>query len=93
MIDITGIPKADVLMALHDAAVPQVISRGYSRLPMERNEAEKIVEQDLGYTYVNGRAMFVSIAGNEVDATRYDAANGRGCAEKALEPLRARVTT
>lgn len=84
---IKDVDKAEVLMALYNAAQPGWLHRGYPKGPMERSEAKAILKESQNLSIVNGRALYVDLSGDELDVTIYDSHNGRLCAGEALAPL------
>lgn len=87
-IDIRGLDPAAVLAALHAAAVPGVLHGGYkNHPPIDRDEAETLLEENNTFPYIDGRAMFVTFEGTDVHVDEYDRRNGAGCAGRALAPL------
>jgi hypothetical protein len=91
-INLKGLARVDVLVALHNAARPKALHGGYPTTPMDTIEADELLSQATYFTFVNGRALFVDLGSEEFDARDYDSHNGRGCAAEALAPLIARYT-
>jgi hypothetical protein len=92
MIDIKGLDRAKVLLALYNAARPAALHGGYPRGPMDPDDAHDLVADTSSFTWVNGRALYVDISGEKLDAGLYDHHNGRLCAATALAPLIAAQT-
>lgn len=86
-INIKGVDKAEILVALVTAARPGSLHRGYGSAPIEREEAKRVLKEDEHPKWVNGRAIFVDLSGDEIDTAIYDQHNGRLCAGEALAPL------
>lgn len=86
-IDTKGIAKADLLVALFNAATPGALHGGYGDAPMDRAQAENYLEETHYFTYVDGRALFVDLSIDALDVSLYNMNNGRGRAELALAPL------
>jgi hypothetical protein len=86
-INVKGLDRAAVLMALHDAAIPKALHGGYPDTPLPSDEAEAMLEETETFAYVNGRALFFTFEGDLVHVSEYDSRNGRACAERALAPL------
>lgn len=86
-IDISALEPAWVLKALYDAARPAALHGGYPRGDMSLEDAEQLVEESNYFSFVNGRALHIDITPTLLEVGKYDAANGRGCALDALEPL------
>lgn len=91
-INLKGLARVDVLVALHNAARPGALHGGYPATPMDTVEADELLSQSNYFTFVNGRALFVDLGGDQLDARDYDSHNGPGCAAWALAPLIARLT-
>ena len=86
-IDTKGIPKADLLMALFNAAIPGALHKGYGNRPMNRDMADALLEETHYFNYVDGRALFVDLSTEFLDAALYDMNNGKGSAARALTLL------
>lgn len=98
-IDITGLSKAAVLVALFNG-----VKKTASAAPLLTNAELTLskAEEVLGgrsfgtpYTgqphkvdYVEGRAIKVDLTDDTIDPTQYDAANGEGAAARAIQALR-----
>lgn len=89
MINITGLPKVEVLQALYKNAKP--LGMGMLHFvpgPMPQEEAQAMIDEGQTYfDYVNGRVMKVDLSRDELDPRLYDRDNGEGAAEKALAQL------
>jgi hypothetical protein len=92
-ISLQGIDRAEALAALHNAAIPSVLHRGYSDMPIDTEEARKYLSRDGSMlTYVNGRALFVNLSGETLDPSDYDYHQRMpGLAAKTLAPLVAKA--
>lgn len=91
-VDISGLDKAAVLMALYDDAQTQGMGKlHYTPDPLSNAEAQKLLD-DLGerkyFDYLRGRVMKVELSGDSFDPGLYDRDNGNGAAEAALRKLR-----
>lgn len=86
-IDIKGVSKVAVLVALYNAAKPAVLHGGYPRDPMDPEDAKDMLQDATLFSWVNGRALFVDVAGDVLDTSQYDTYNGALCAGRALAPL------
>jgi len=87
MLDIGGLDKAEVLMALYNRA--RTHGNGFMRYepkPMTVEEARAIIAANpfLSFDYVKGRVLKVDLRGNEVDTRLYNRDNGPEAAEDAL---------
>lgn len=90
MIDISGLDKRKVLMALYDGARPQGLGfLHFSVGPMTEAEAESLLSKDRYFDYVNGRVMKVDLTDDDqFDERLYDRDNGDGAAQRAVERIR-----
>jgi hypothetical protein len=91
-IDIKGLNKIDLLVALYNAAQPAALHGGYPHRPMDEVEADALIEEGLFFGYVNGRALFVDLTPDELETGRFDSHNGRHAAANAIAPILARAT-
>lgn len=99
MIDITGLPKAEVLAALHNAtkAIGMGMMHDIGR-DMTIEEAQACIDTGAGETtarvgqyrfdYVNGRPLKVDITGDAFDPTWFDRDAGQGAAQRAIDAIR-----
>jgi hypothetical protein len=95
-ISIADLDKAAVLAALYNHAQQQgrgyADPRGYQQ--MSAPEAAQVLaarpDGDIDYLY--GRGLKVDLSGDTLDPWGYDRNNGAGAAERAIQPLRARIT-
>ncbi len=86
MIDISGLDKAEVLVALVNAAKPQ--GRGpTSPTPMTKERAAELLKVMNYFDYVEGRVLKVGLKGDMLDPFLYDRDNGSGAARCAILPL------
>ncbi len=87
-LDITGLDPAEVLAALHQAATPGALHGGYKSHPaLDVEGARAHLEQARSFSYIDGRAMFLTIDGATLHTAEYDKRNGAGAAERALKPI------
>lgn len=99
-IDISGLDKAEVLVALYNRAKPLGMGMlHYDPTPMNIGEAQSIImngssidyptkkPQKTYFDYLKGRVMKVNIADDLLDVWAYDRDNGQGAAYAALKPL------
>lgn len=91
MVSIKGLDKAEVLLALYNAAHLQ----GMGFLSAVNNygieDARKDIENqgdDLYFDYLHGKVMKVDISGDEFDPWLFDRDNGGCAAAMAIEKLR-----
>jgi hypothetical protein len=91
-IDITGLDKAEILVALWNAA-PSPIDALYLdkdfKPQMEIDWARKLIAEtpDLYFDYIGARCLKIDLSGDTLDARRYDRDAGQGAALRALTPL------
>lgn len=93
LVDITGLDKADVLVALFDASSPQglgffaaAISSG-----LTLDIARRLVQERTYFDYLQGRVLKVDLRGDAVDPVLFDRDNGRGACAAAIARLRAKA--
>ncbi len=93
-VNIEGIDKADLVIALHARARAQGVGVFADAGCKGRLDRKKIEEQLAeGYTYfdyVEGRVLKCSIKGPEMDTWLYNRDNGEEAAEGVIEGLRGR---
>lgn len=85
MINITGMKKEYVLLALYRAAKPKGIGELFTQTEMPLSAAAELVKNNpsLYFDYVNGRPLKVDLSGDEFDPYLYDRDNGEGVAQEA----------
>ena len=99
MIDITLLPKAEILKALHDGTQ----SLGFGELhdlgrDMTIREAEDIIDKytkggyGLRFDYVAGRPLKVDIAGDSFNEELYDRDASPGQAQRVINRLYEKLT-
>lgn len=85
MIDIRGMDKASVLMALYEKARCQGMGRlAFVEGPLPREEAEEMVRTQTYFDYVKGRVLKVDLSRDWLDTALYNRDNGPGAAEDAI---------
>lgn len=90
MINIKGVPKAEILVALYNASSPRGMGVlvGASAKPMTAELAESLLKELTYFDYVMGRPLKVDLAGDELDPRLYDRDNGGpGAAWEAIKGL------
>lgn len=98
IVDITGLDKSKVLVALWQASRMQGMSfLGYTG-DLDIQKAKKCIEEarhvgmsgkeEIYFDYLNGKVMKIDIAPDIIDTSLYDRDNGEGAGEKAIETLR-----
>ena len=80
--NIAGMSKAKILVALHAASRPHGI--GALRPTPTITEAEALDAGETYFDYVRGRVMKVDLSGDELDLRLYDRDNGEGAGERAI---------
>jgi hypothetical protein len=84
-IDITGIPKSELLEALYRNAKPPIGGQ-----PPAKVNFEQMTQLSESFCKVHGRSIMADIGGDRFDATEYDEANGTGAALAAVNFLKAK---
>lgn len=88
-IDLTGLDKADVLVALYNASKPQGVGIWYfDPAPMTVDEARVLLESSTYFDYIKGRIMKVDLSGDTLGVQWYDRDNGPGVAERVIATVR-----
>jgi hypothetical protein len=90
MVDIKGLNKAEVLVALYNDSKPQGLGfLHFDAKDMTVAEAEEILKQTTYFDYLKGRVMKVDLSSDDCfEEWLYDRDNGNGAAEKAISGLR-----
>lgn len=84
-LNIKGIDKARILVALYKGARPQGMGFFHDwRKPLTIKEARKLLGEQKRFDYLNGRVMKVDLRGDELFTAGYDRDNGHGAARAAL---------
>lgn len=95
MVDISGLDKAEVLLALYDGSRVQGLS--FMGLPDSRvtiDDCKKAIQElinqkrHLYFDYWNGHVLKVDITNDEFDPRLYDRDLGEGAAYRAIDELR-----
>ncbi len=88
-IDITGLSKPKVLIALYEHARMQGMGFLQAKAdPMTETEAAALLEADTYFDYLHGRVMKVAIEGDTLNPRLYDRDNGPGAAADAIATIR-----
>ena len=93
-IDISGLDKADVLVALFNNSRQQGLGLldVSGAQPMTKEDAEKIIakyeDTQLYFDYVHGRVLKVDLTKDEFWPALYDRDNGQGAAAAAINAIR-----
>ena len=86
VIDLRGLDKAEVLVALHVTARPSSFSRRFWKPePMSLEAARHLLAERTQFDYIASREMHLELGGDELHTWAYDKANGFGSARQALE--------
>lgn len=88
--NIKGLNKAEVLMALYNRATVQGMGVLQEKKGnMAHEEAIKILDgsDNKYFDYLKGRVMKISLKGDELDTRLYNRDNGEGAAEQAINKL------
>lgn len=88
--DITGIDKAHLLVALYGLAKP--LGMGFMQFvpgPLDYSEAKDLLEKGSHFDYLKGRVMKVNLAHDTMSVSLYDRDNGEGTGALAIEQARA----
>ncbi len=86
MIDIRGLDKARILVALHRRARTQGMGflHPENDKPLTVEEARVLLETETYFDYLRGRVMKVGLGSDLLDPRLYDRDNGEGAAEFAI---------
>ena len=88
MVNISGLNKAKVLVALYNSTHPQGMGfLHYDPAPMSENEAAQLFETHTYFDYLKGRVMKVDLSGDEFDPRLYDRDNYEGAAQDAINSI------
>lgn len=99
-VNIAGLDKAEVLLALWNASIMQGMSvlgflrSGELTLEKAKQEIKSRKHQSLDgkdsiyFDYLNGKVMKVDLGQDEFDPRLYDRDNGDGAAQRAIDNLR-----
>lgn len=88
--DIRGLNKASILVALYNRAKSQGMGLiSYDPTPMTEENAQTILDsmQEKYFDYLWGRVMKIDLSGDEIDTLLYNRDNGPGAAEIAIAGL------
>ena len=89
-INIEGLDKVELLIALYNNARTQGIGRAPLRVEesMTRAQASILLMGRTYFDYIDGRVLKVDLSSNTLDSWLYDRDNGKGVAEKIIAKLR-----
>lgn len=92
MVSIKDLDKAEVLLALYNAAHLQGLGflSAVNNYGIEdaRKDIEELSGHGLYFDYLHGKVMKVDISGDEFDSYLFDRDNGGGSAAMAIEKLK-----
>ena len=89
-IDITGLDRVAVLVALYGAARPQGMGfLQYVKGPLPLDEAQELLKRSFYFDYLKGRVMKVDLSSSTLDPWGFDRDNGAGAAARVIAELRA----
>lgn len=90
MINIKGLDKAEVLLALYKGSHTQGVSFLGMKGTFDLEKAKKEIEEtpSLYFDYVNGHIIKCDISGDEFDERLYDRDCGEGRAAEVIEALK-----
>ena len=96
LVDIKGLDKAEVLLALYNASHCQGLGflqavDNYTIEDAKRDLKEHIEFFDGYFDYLHGRVLKVDLSGDSFDSWGYNGDCGEGAAERVIERLRAKV--
>lgn len=90
MINISGLNKADILVALFNAADADFSARtGFTPRKLDRRAAQQILDAspNKSFDYLYGNILKIDLSGEEFDPSLYDRDNGPGAAYTAIKHL------
>ena len=90
MIDISGLDKAEVLLALYNASHVQGLGflQAVDHYTLEDARRDYEASSDKYFDYLHGRVLKVDLSGDEFDPRLFDRDCGPGAAAAAIEELR-----
>ena len=90
MIDISGLDKAEVLLALYNASHVQGYGfiQAVDNYTLEDARRDYEASHDKYFDYLHGRVLKVDLSGDEFDPRLFDRDCGEGAAYYAIEELR-----
>lgn len=91
MIDISGLSKASVLVALHNGTSPAGMGFLHATNNFTEAEAEAILTRSTYVDYCAGRPIKCNLSGDEFDPRLYDRDAGQGAAARAIDALRTKA--
>ncbi len=89
MINIKGLSKPAVLVALCNATTPAGLGALHANGPVTEEQAAEFLARGSYVDYCFGRPIKVDFSGDEFDPVLFNRDAGHGAAERAIERLRA----
>ncbi|MCQ2978841.1 MAG: hypothetical protein MJ245_03485 [Clostridia bacterium] len=84
LIDVSRKNKAKILSALFNEARLQKNANENSKIPMQEEEAKKLLEKRKTFDMLYGRYIGISFITANVETEDYDLVNGEGLAERII---------
>ena len=86
---ITGLNKAEVLVALYNRAKTVPVTQRYydSNLNLSLEKAAELLKQNKYFDYLNGKVLKIDLSIDEIETSLYNRDNGENAAEESLQPL------
>lgn len=90
VVDITGLDKAEVLLALYNNSHCQGLGILQEVNNYTLQDARRDIDEwpDLCFDYIRGRILKVDLSGDTFDSRLYDRDNGEGAAEASIKALK-----
>lgn len=86
MLDLKGLSRAQALVALYNASIPQRMGFiHYDPTPMTVQEATELLAESKYVDYYKGRVMKLDFGKDEINTLFYDCDNGPGSAQQAID--------
>lgn len=86
-IDIKGIDKAQILLALYNNSVQLGLGLLHDKKSLTIDEAKEILQRSYYIDYLNGTVMKIDLKGDTLDTWLYDRDNGKDSAWFAIKHL------
>ena len=92
-IDIKGLDKARVLVALYQGSFQQGNGRLHKNIELNYEKAQELLKERTYFDYLYGKIMKVELGGDEFDGWLYNRDVGEHSAEFAIDKLRAEIAS
>lgn len=91
MVDIKGLDKAEVLLALYDGSHCQGMSflGAVDSYTLDDARADYENSRDKYFDYLHGHVLKVDLSGDEFNGALYDRDCGEGAAQRVIDKLKA----